>query len=70
MAEAFVNLHKSSVISSEIAEKMIKSVGFRNIAVHNYDEVDLLITYSIASRHLGDFKDFIRQVMSYQAESE
>lgn len=65
MAEAFVNLQKMTVISSTVAEKMIKSVGFRNIAVHNYDEVDLLITYTIASQHLIDFKSFIKQVMSY-----
>lgn len=66
MAEAFINLEKISVITPEIANKMMKSVGFRNIAIHNYDEVDLLITYTIASQHLNDFKDFIRQVLSYQ----
>ena len=65
MAESFSSLQKINVITTEIAEKMIKSVGFRNVAVHNYDDVDLSITYAIASQHLNDFKYFIRQVLSY-----
>ena len=40
-------------------------VGFRNIAVHNYDEIDLHLTYEIANEHLDDFVEFIRQVQGY-----
>ncbi len=32
---------------------MKRSVGYRNIAVHNYDNIDLSITYDIASRTLS-----------------
>ncbi len=66
MAESFTGLEKLGIIDVEIAEKMRKSIGFRNIAVHNYDEIDLSLTYMIAHKHLGDFKEYIRQIVERQ----
>lgn len=65
MEEGFVSLERAGIISIEIADKMKKSVCFRNVAVHNYDDIDLSITYEIANQHLGDFKAFVKQVLSY-----
>ena len=65
MAEAFVSLERVRIISPEIADKMKKSVGYRNVAVHNYDDIDLSITYDIAHKHLSDFKEFIKQILHY-----
>ncbi len=63
MSESFDTLQKLGVIDKNIAEKLKKSIGFRNIAVHNYGELDLDLTYKIAKEHLGDFKEYIRQVI-------
>ena len=65
MAEAFISLERINIISPEIADKMKRSVGYRNVAVHNYDDIDLSITYDIANNHLGDFKEFIKQILHY-----
>ena len=65
MAEAFTNLEHLKIITPNIADKMRRSIGYRNIAVHNYDEIDLAITYKIARHHLEDFKDYIRQIVSF-----
>ena len=62
MSDAFVKLYRQGVISKQVAEKMKKSVGYRNVAVHSYDDVDLSITYEIARDHLQDFKDFIKEI--------
>lgn len=70
MSEAFVYLEREKIISTEIADKMKKSVGYRNVAVHNYDDIDLSITYDIAEQHLDDFKDYIRQVLSYEQSTQ
>ena len=67
MAEAFTCLEHLHIITHEIADKMRRSVGHRNIAVHNYDDIDLTITYEIARYHLVDFKDYIKQIMSFQS---
>ncbi len=66
MSEAFSHLEKREVITHEVADKMKKSVGYRNVAVHSYDEVDLSITFDIAQQHLQDFKHFIKQILDYQ----
>lgn len=66
MAEAFTQLERLNIITPAIAEKMRKSIGYRNVAVHNYDDIDLAITYEIARHHLGDFKDYIEQIISVQ----
>ena len=65
MAEAFISLERINIISAEIADKMKRSVGYRNVAIHNYDDIDLSITYDIANNHLGDFKEFIKQILHY-----
>lgn len=66
MAEAFTGLERLNMITPTIADKMRRSIGYRNVAVHNYDDIDLTITYDIASHHLGDFKDYIKQVINLQ----
>lgn len=65
MGQSFDALLTMNVIKESIAIKMKKSVGFRNVAVHNYDEIDMDLTYNIASKHLEDFIEFIRQIQGY-----
>ncbi len=66
MADSFTKLHRQGVISELIAEKMKKSVGYRNVAVHSYDDIDLSITYAIAKDHLQDFREFIKEISKTQ----
>lgn len=62
MGQTFTRLAQAEFISAELAERMRRAVGFRNIAVHEYDEIDWHIVHAIASRHLSDFEDFARKV--------
>jgi uncharacterized protein YutE (UPF0331/DUF86 family) len=41
---------------------MRRAVGFRNLAVHNYDAIDWAIVFAIATTYLGDFEQFARKV--------
>jgi uncharacterized protein YutE (UPF0331/DUF86 family) len=66
MAESFDRLHHLQVISDETRVRMKKAVGFRNVFVHEYQSIDWLIVYKIIREHLGDFKDFARQVHAWQ----
>ena len=45
MGGTFVLLHEMGIIDESIAQNLRKSVGFRNVAVHNYDEVEWAIVY-------------------------
>jgi uncharacterized protein YutE (UPF0331/DUF86 family) len=62
MSETFEQLAMNGVISIELASRMRKAVGFRNIAVHAYQAIDWGIVYSIVTTRLTDFVDFARAV--------
>jgi uncharacterized protein YutE (UPF0331/DUF86 family) len=40
-------------------------VGFRNIAVHDYQTINLTILEQIVEKHLEDFTDFTKQILKY-----
>ncbi len=65
MAESFDRLHHLKVISGDTSMRMKKAVGFRNVSVHEYQSIDWLIVYKLINEHLGDFKDFARQVYAW-----
>jgi len=58
MGQVFEALAHSGLIEVSLADRMRKSVGFRNVIVHNYDDVNWEIVFSICSNHLGDFRSF------------
>lgn len=60
MAQAFDALAELKIIESELADRMKKAVGFRNIAVHSYQAIDWEIVYNICHQNLDDFKRFAR----------
>ena len=49
----------------ELAQRLKKAVGFRNIAVHNYDAINWLMVHSIARGHLSDFSHFATAVVTW-----
>ena len=56
--QSFELLQKFGVISNSLGAIMIKMVGFRNISVHDYEEVKPEIVKSIVKNHLKDFEEF------------
>lgn len=62
MAETFKYLYENKIISKINADNLSHAVGFRNIAVHQYENIDCNIIYSIITEHLGDFSEFIKSI--------
>lgn len=62
MGQTFDRLHEIGVIPQGLADRLKKAVGFRNIAVHNYEVINWEIVHAICSRHLDDFREFARIV--------
>ncbi len=63
--QSFKILAEYQIIANEIAQKMMKMVGFRNIAIHDYQELDVNILKSILSHHLKDFEEYYSKVYKY-----
>ena len=64
MGQTFNVLNSAGLIGADLALRMKKAVGFRNIAVHNYDAINWAIVHSIAKTRLTDFEEFARAVIS------
>lgn len=62
MGNTFDLLAEARIIEAELASRMKKSVGFRNVAVHSYSALDMAIVHAIARDHLEDFTAFARVV--------
>lgn len=62
MGQAFDRLAQAGVIPPELALRLRRAVGFRNVAVHSYSSIDWAVVHAIATRHLGDFDTFARQI--------
>ncbi|GGB69628.1 type VII toxin-antitoxin system HepT family RNase toxin [Fictibacillus barbaricus] len=62
--ETFDLLEKNNIITVELAKGLKAMVGFRNIAVHDYQEVNLVIVQKIIEKHLSDFLTFTNQILS------
>lgn len=60
MGEVFAALAEAGLLSHALSDRLRRSVGFRNIVVHNYGAVNWEIVYGICAEHLSDFKDFAR----------
>ena len=60
MGQTFDILAESGLLTAELAHNLKKSVGFRNIAVHNYDAINWQIVHSIVKNHLTDFSVFAK----------
>jgi len=61
--ESFDLLFENDLINKELSEKMKAMVGFRNIAVHDYQDINLTIVQKVIETHLVDFEWFKMKVM-------
>ena len=60
--ESFELLRQVGVLTVETTTAMKNMVGFRNIAVHSYQQLQRPILEAILRSHLTDFDDFLNQV--------
>jgi len=62
--EAFAMLESGGALEAELAARMGKMVGFRNIAVHSYQELSRPILEAILEQHLPELLAFARVGLS------
>jgi uncharacterized protein YutE (UPF0331/DUF86 family) len=63
--ETFYTLNDKGVLSLALREKMVSMVGFRNIIVHEYEEISLEIVHNITQKHLSDIDEFLLTVVRH-----
>lgn len=65
MGEAFVAMANAGAIDAALSERLRKAVGFRNLAVHNYEEINWAIVFSLCQNRLDDFRQFAREIAKF-----
>ena len=61
--QAFEMLMKTKRLDPELGQHLTAMVGFRNIAVHAYQEIDMSILRHILSKGVNDLAAFSRQLL-------
>lgn len=61
--DGFRILHEAGLIDEALAKSLMNMVGFRNIAVHDYQALDLSIMQAILEKHIDDFKVFTKIIL-------
>ena len=58
MKESFFLLQRAALITPELFERMKGMVGFRNLAIHQYQDINLEIVEAILRKDLDDLLAF------------
>lgn len=61
--DAFDMLHSHSIIDEDTSKRLKAMLGFRNIAVHDYQMLNLAILKQIIEKHLNDFSNYTEQIL-------
>lgn len=65
--DVFSLLAQGGWINTTLAENLKRMVAFRNIAVHDYQALQLPITISIITSHLDEFLSYSQQLLRQDA---
>ena len=60
-AELFILLKKANRLREETARAMIAMTGFRNVAIHEYQELEIAILRAIAEKEYKSLIAFCRE---------
>ncbi len=67
--EAFEMLADAELIAPDLSKRMMRMVGFRNIAAHDYRKLDMAIVASIIEDRLDDFLELSAVLIEFATES-
>ena len=65
--DVFALLAQGGWIAPALAEGLQRMVGFRNIAVHDYQSLQLPITVAIIEKHLDEFLQYSKTLLQHDA---
>jgi uncharacterized protein YutE (UPF0331/DUF86 family) len=64
--DVFALLAAAGRIEPDLAKRLEKMVGFRNIAVHDYQALLLPIVVAVITKHLDDFTAFSAALLAHE----
>ncbi len=61
--DAFELLYDNGYITNDLSSRLKAMVGFRNIAVHDYQTINLSIVQKVIEIHLNEIKEFAAYIL-------
>ena len=61
----FVLLERAKIITKTLSKKMQSMVGFRNIAIHDYQALDVNVLKAILSKNLKDIEQCYTAILTH-----
>ena len=62
--EMFYLLEKHGYLNHDLAGRMVKAVGFRNLIVHEYGKIELEHVYEIAQDDIKDLNEYLKAIIN------
>jgi len=62
MGQVFTLLQEIDVISAPTCDRLKKAVGFRNVAIHQYEAINWEIVYAVCEHSIADFRQFALEI--------
>ena len=69
-AEMFSLLEENHYLDNEIAQKMVKAAGLRNLIVHEYAEIEAKQVYNIVQKDISDLNAYLKAIFKKTGISE
>jgi uncharacterized protein YutE (UPF0331/DUF86 family) len=57
--DAFALLERAQILTPDLSARLMRMVGFRDVAVHDYQALNVDIVESIVRERLGDFIELV-----------
>ncbi len=65
--DAFSLLQTAGILPTNLAQRMQRMFGFRNVAVHEYTRLNIEIVHSIITKQLDDFRTYSSTIVKARA---
>ena len=65
LGDILYTLRDRNVIEAELTERLVSMIGFRNILIHEYDDINIDIVYDILQNRLKDIDQYLLSIIDY-----
>lgn len=65
--DSFRLLAEQKIIPGDLADRLCKMIGFRNILVHEYQDLDIEVMVEVIENNIGDLLNFSSCILQYFA---
>lgn len=63
--DSFLLMEQAGIIGKDLSKRMQAMVGFRNIAIHDYQAINIDILKAILVNHLKDMEEFYTVILEH-----